>query len=1040
MAKLSCIASAKKISSIIAITCLMLLASFAHAQSVDKVTTYKDANGWKLQVNDEDFFVNGVVWGHSPRGQNYTYNLWAESDEFIKAVLDHDFGLMAKAGVTANRSFGIIPPKWVTYIYQQHDIMSIVNPLMGRYGSNVGGVWRPFTDYSDELTRQTLKADVVATVEKFKDVPGVLMFALGNESNYGLSWSSFEIENLPVGEQNREKAKFLYSLFGEVIRAGKVVAPESLFSIVNGDIQYLDLIAEYAQEMDVLGTNVYRGIGFGDLWKDVSNGFDRPILFMEFGSDAFNSKNFAEDQAAQASFLRGQWQEIYNESYGNGGYGNAIGGFVFEWRDEWWKYKQTENLDTQDRNASWANGGYTFDFVEGQNNMNEEWFGITRIGELNTMGFYETEPRMAYYVLAEIWGINPYETSSSAINEKVRDLDMDLYGLKSDILLLKRAKNESDKFKMVGGSISGDFIVKGRDNDVQENGEDGLRFTDGQMVFLDFAFEPTNRIKGDFSLNILGNVSESDFEFRYGDRGQPVTVEVINQSVVGVTTRKDTALDGRERVEIYDYNAVYEGDDFNVEAFYHTPRFHWGYEGDFFGLLRETTDIAGQDIWNSKAPYGIEYAGKNGTEGLKIAFGPEVYWGANPLVMLKYQFDVGATEMAFMHSEDIARRDDSSSATEATVRQSRQTTLYAKRGLWGGDLEVGGLMASTEKVGDSYDRLEGNNIVVDEIKDEDTLGLKLKYSHSLFGSSLGYVGIHYAGLVADAGDTIKDFGTELPYSALGNKAEIDGGILITAGDYSFYPRFLIRENLVDANPNIAAVTTGTSLSPGLDARNRDDDPFAVLDNREAKSAELVFTFDPTPATSFYHWNADVLEDASFAYNIGLTVTEYKTATDAELFFFESGGTNASFGEGLSAEDVYLLRSKLIFNSSSELTYVINLEAGKQQSTGKPGEKSVDFVGFESKVIVNREHIYSADIKVDNFGPYDFQRQFNLTYPLQINLGYTLLLDNLRDELLSSKFGVRLLYRELDINSPADEFDGGNNDYMFEVQTFYKYSF
>jgi hypothetical protein len=558
------------------------------------------------------------------------------------------------------------------------------------------------------------------------------------------------------------------------------------------------------------------------------------------------------------------------------------------------------------------------------------------------MGFYETEPRMAYYALAEIWSINPYQASSASINEQVRDLDMDLYGLKSDILQLKRSKKESDKFRLAGGSISGDFIVKGRDNDVQENGEDGLRFTDGQMVFLDFEFEPTNRIKGDFSLNILGNVSESDFEFRYGDRGQPITVEVINESVLGVTTRRDTALAGRERVEIYDYNAIYQGDNYNLEAFYHVPRFHWGYEGDFFGLLRETTDMAGQDIWNAKAPYGFEYEGKNSSDGLKVVFGPEVYWGANPLAMLKYEFDVGSTQMAFMHSEDIARRDDSSSATEATIRQSRQTTLYAKKALWGGSLEVGGLIASTEKVGDSYDRLEGNNVVVDEIKDEDTLGFKLKYSRSLFGSSLGYLGLHYAGLVADAGDTVREFGTELPYSALGNKAEIDGGILIAAGDYSFYPRFLIRENLVDANPNIAPVTTGTTLSPGLDARNRDDDPFAVLDNREAKSAELIFTYDPTPATSFYHWNADVIEDAPFSYNIGLTVTEYKTATDAELFFFEAGGTNASFGEGLSAEDVYLLRSKLIFNPSSALTYVINLEAGKQQSTGKPGEQSVDF--------------------------------------------------------------------------------------------------
>jgi len=1070
MAKLSRVASAKKTYGILVAIALMLFAYNGQAQAaVERMTTVKDANGWKLQRDGDDFYIKGVVWGYSPRGENYTYNLWGETDEFIKNVLDHDFGLMAKANVTAFRSFAMVPPKWITYIYEQHGIMAVINPLMGRYGANIGGIWRPNTDYSDELTRETLKADSLAIVEQYKDVPGVLMFAFGNESNYGLSWSSFEIENLPVGEQNREKAKFLYSLWGEVIRESKRIDPFHLYTIVNGDIQYLDLAAEYASEMDVFGTNVYRGISFGDLWRDVKNGFDRPIVFMEFGSDAFNAKNFSEDEAAQASFLKGQWQEMYNESYGNGSIGNAIGGFVFEWRDEWWKYKQTENLDTQDRNASWANGGYTFDFVEGQNNMNEEWFGIARLGDLNNQGFYDAEPRMAYDVLTEIWSIDPYAASKVAMNEQIRELDMDLYALKSDVRLLKSEQKESRAFRLAGGSFSGDFLVKGRDNDVEEDGEDALVFADGQMLNLDFEFEPTNRIRGDFTLNVLGNVSQSDFEFRYGDRGQPIRVEVLSDNEFAVTTGADTALEGRERVEIYDFQATYEAEEYTVEAFYHVPRFHWGYEGDFFGLLRETTDMAGQDIWNSKAPYGVEYASKS-NKGLKVLFGPEVYWGANPLVMLKYEWGEGSNEWAFMHSEDIARRDDSSSATEATVSQSRQTTIYHKRKLGNGDLELGGLISATEKIGDEYDRfrgvsreeieaidfeeievaelneaLQGSEVIVDEIEEKDTLGFKLKYSWDV-GSSLAYVGAHYAGLVADAGNTVREFGTELPYSALGNKKEIEGGIMINSGNYMFFPRFLVRENLVDANPNIESLTDGTTLTPGIDARNRDDDPFAVLDNREARAVELMFTYDPTPATSFYHWNADLLEDAGFSYNVGLTVTEYDTPTDANLFFYEEGGVNASFGEGLGAEDVYLLHSKMIFNPERNRRYVMNLQFGKQQSTGQvrddDGEllEAVEYFSVEGKFIVDREHIYTAKFIEDGFGPYDFQRQFNLAYPRQLWLGYTRLLDNRRDELLSSKWGVNLLYRELDERSPDDEFEEGENEYMFELQTFYKYSF
>ena len=1045
MAKLVWGAIGNKGYGLFAVISLLLIATSAQA-AVEKMTTYKDEQGWKLQRDGEDFYIKGVVWGYSPRGANYTYNLWNESDEFIEKVLDHDFGLMARAGVTANRSFTLIPPEWVTYIYEKHGVMSIINPLMGRYGATIDGVWRPLTNYSDERTRATLKAESLAVVEQYKDVKGVAMFAFGNESNYGLSWSSFEIEDLPVGEQNREKAKSLYSLWGEVVRESKQMAPDHLFTIVNGDIQYLDLIVEYVEEMDVLGTNVYRGISFGELWKDVKEGFDRPVVFMEFGSDAFNAKNFAEDQAAQASFLRGQWQEIYHQSYGNGGYGNAVGGFVFEWRDEWWKYKQTENLDVQDRNASWSNGGYTFDYVEGQNNMNEEWFGIMALGDIDNDGIYTAEARMAYDVMSEIWAMDPYSGGKAAVNTMINDVDMELIALKSDIRELKSSKKLNDKFRLSGGSFDGIFLVKGRQNDLDEAGENGLVFSDGQMLFLDFEFQPTDRIQGDFSLNILGNSVESDFQQRYGDRGLPYTVEVVettsvspDQSGTVAIKRTQTEVTDNERIEIYDFQASYTDNNYDLLAFYHTPRYHWGDEGDFYGLLRETTDMEGQDIWNSKAPYGLEFAGKEEIDGLKVVAGPEVYWGANPKAIIKYEFGANK-QYAFIHSEDIAERDTSSSATEATSRQSRQTTFYARRKFGSSALELGGIMSATEKVDDTYDRLEGDDIVVDEIEFEDTLGIKGRYSFDVGSSSRAYLGFNYAGLVADGGEDHSEWGTELPYASMGNKQEIEGGLRFTDGDYTWYPRFLYRENLVDANPLIPPETGGTNLDPGLSPRDTDSDPFAVLDNREATSGELIFTYDPTPATWFYHWNADLMEDAAFAYNIGLTATRYGSDTDAYLFFFEEGGTNASFGEGLDSEDVWLLKSKMIFNPRRGLKTIFNAYAGAKQSSGQPGQETDEFFSFDTKIVVDKTHIYSAIVRVDDFGPYDFQEQFNIVYPLQLELEYTRLLDQLRDEQRSSQIGVVLFYRTLDELSPADEYENGENDYMFELQTYFKVAF
>ena len=58
-----------KFGSLLAAVLVFCAPLASHAQ-VDKVTTFKDDSGWKLQVNGEDYYMKGVVWGYTPRGQN----------------------------------------------------------------------------------------------------------------------------------------------------------------------------------------------------------------------------------------------------------------------------------------------------------------------------------------------------------------------------------------------------------------------------------------------------------------------------------------------------------------------------------------------------------------------------------------------------------------------------------------------------------------------------------------------------------------------------------------------------------------------------------------------------------------------------------------------------------------------------------------------------------------------------------------------------------------------------------------------------------
>ena len=108
------------------------------------------------------------------------------------------------------------------------------------------------------------------------------------------------------------------------------------------------------------------------------------------------------------------WKEIYQNAAGLGKAGNCIGGFTFMFSDGWWKYKQTENLDVHDTHASWVNGGYQNDYVPGENNMNEEWYGICAKGKTDERGHYQLYPRAAYYALQQVHKLNPYANNVTA--------------------------------------------------------------------------------------------------------------------------------------------------------------------------------------------------------------------------------------------------------------------------------------------------------------------------------------------------------------------------------------------------------------------------------------------------------------------------------------------------------------------------------------------------------------------------------------------------------------------------------------------------
>lgn len=396
------------------IAMINLVVSDCTGGHVDSVKVISDSTGHKLAVDGVDYFVNGMNWDYYPIGTNYSYVLWDQPEAFIVKVLDVEMSALKAMGVNTIRQYVGIPPRWVKYIYETYGIFTILNHPFARYGLEVNGKWIVNVDYGDQSTREQVLADVVAMVEQFRYVPGVLMWLLGNENNYGLIWESAATMDMPEAQINHyQKARDLYSLYNEAIRIIHIRDNHRPVAIANGDDQFIEMIAQEIENLDIFGTNSYRGASFEDLFQNVNDKLGIPVLLTEFGADAFHAVEMREDQGMQARYLLDNWREIYENASGHGYPGNSIGGCTFQFSDGWWKSGPDDNLDIHEFGASWANGGYREDFVHGENNMNEEWFGICAKGTTNTEGLYNLLPRKAYYALQQVHQLNPLSPETS---------------------------------------------------------------------------------------------------------------------------------------------------------------------------------------------------------------------------------------------------------------------------------------------------------------------------------------------------------------------------------------------------------------------------------------------------------------------------------------------------------------------------------------------------------------------------------------------------------------------------------------------------
>lgn len=364
---------------------------------------------WQLRLEGRPYIIKGVAYSPSKIGQSpdegnlkdwmlsdynnnkrpdAPYDSWVDKNRNNVQDADEpavgDFQLLKDMGCNTIRFYHHASnKKLLKDLYKRYGIMVIMGDLLGAYTVGSGASWYEGTNYSNPMHRKNMIKSVVRMVNSFKKEPYVLFWMLGNETNYG------------VANNAKKEPEAYYKFVNDVAKIIKRIDRDHPVAICNGDLFYLDICSKNCPDVDIYGSNAYRGsYGFGrSFWGNVKEVWNKPVIITEYGCPSYmecESKEISEEK--QAEYLKNAWEDIVYNSAKHRGVGNSIGGMLFEWIDEWWK--SYEPL-VHDAKKNWQGP-----FPDGWNY--EEWLGIISQGDGSHSPFLR-QLKKAYFVYKGMW-------------------------------------------------------------------------------------------------------------------------------------------------------------------------------------------------------------------------------------------------------------------------------------------------------------------------------------------------------------------------------------------------------------------------------------------------------------------------------------------------------------------------------------------------------------------------------------------------------------------------------------------------------------
>ncbi len=341
------------------------------------VSVQKDKLGhWQLILNSSPYTVKGVCFGPGKVGEDpgvATLRDWAIMDDNQNGKIDSaydtfvdrnsnnrkdseeqivgDFQLMKEMGVNTIRLYhhtssaeeiqSVYNNETVRVLYdhpsnnallrelhKNYGIMTMVGDFFGAQTGGSAADWESGTDYRDPQQQKNMLTSVKRMVLDFREEPFLLMYCLGNECDLAISRTNARIYPIAFAKFANEAAKLIHTLDPN----------HPVVLCLSGGIgsSMLEILSQYAPEVDIIGINYYCSTGkFGDIWSRIKKKWDKPIVVTEYGSLVLPQSPSYEDR--QLKYHRNSWPDIENNLASGSGTGNALGGFIFDWVDNWWQ-------------------------------------------------------------------------------------------------------------------------------------------------------------------------------------------------------------------------------------------------------------------------------------------------------------------------------------------------------------------------------------------------------------------------------------------------------------------------------------------------------------------------------------------------------------------------------------------------------------------------------------------------------------------------------------------------------------------------------